>query len=61
MLVGMVDVIFADIAQPDQARIVGLVSHLALNSWVFAKSDLERPPVPQGRRWCSRQYQSELY
>ena len=26
MLVGMVDVIFADVAQPDQARIVGLVS-----------------------------------
>lgn len=28
MLVPMVDVIFADIAQPDQARIVGLVSHI---------------------------------
>ena len=30
MLVGMVDVIFADIAQPDQARIVGLNAHLYL-------------------------------
>ena len=27
MLVGMVDVIFADVAQPDQARIVGLNAH----------------------------------
>lgn len=30
MLVGMVDVVFADVAQPDQARIVGLNSHLYL-------------------------------
>lgn len=30
MLVGMVDVIFADVAQPDQARIVGLNAHLYL-------------------------------
>jgi rRNA 2'-O-methyltransferase fibrillarin len=30
MLVGMVDVIFADVAQPDQARIVGLNAHLFL-------------------------------
>ncbi|KAI4103733.1 MAG: hypothetical protein L6R37_003661 [Teloschistes peruensis] len=30
MLVGMVDVIFADVAQPDQARIVGLNCHLYL-------------------------------
>lgn len=29
-LVGMVDVIFADVAQPDQARIVGLNAHLFL-------------------------------
>lgn len=27
MLVSMVDVIFADVAQPDQARIVGLNAH----------------------------------
>lgn len=30
MLVPMVDVIFADVAQPDQARIVGLNAHLFL-------------------------------
>jgi rRNA 2'-O-methyltransferase fibrillarin len=30
MLVSMVDVVFADVAQPDQARIVGLNSHLFL-------------------------------
>ena len=30
MLVPMVDVIFADVAQPDQARIVGLNAHLYL-------------------------------
>jgi len=30
MLVGMVDVIFADVAQPDQARIVGLNAHMFL-------------------------------
>ncbi|KAF1986322.1 Fibrillarin [Aulographum hederae CBS 113979] len=30
MLVGMVDCIFADVAQPDQARIVGLNAHLYL-------------------------------
>jgi rRNA 2'-O-methyltransferase fibrillarin len=27
MLIGMVDVVFADVAQPDQARIVALNSH----------------------------------
>ncbi|KAL2220808.1 rRNA 2'-O-methyltransferase fibrillarin [Thermoascus aurantiacus ATCC 26904] len=32
MLVGMVDVIFADVAQPDQARIVGLNAHLFLKT-----------------------------
>jgi rRNA 2'-O-methyltransferase fibrillarin len=30
MLVPMVDVIFADVAQPDQARIVGLNAHMFL-------------------------------
>lgn len=30
MLVGMVDVVFADVAQPDQARIIALNSHLFL-------------------------------
>lgn len=30
MLVGIVDCIFADVAQPDQARIVGLNAHLFL-------------------------------
>ena len=30
MLVSMVDAIFADVAQPDQARIVGLNAHLYL-------------------------------
>lgn len=30
MLVGMVDCIFADVAQPDQARIVGLNAHMFL-------------------------------
>ncbi|MCJ1394619.1 Small subunit processome complex component [Xylographa bjoerkii] len=30
MLVSMVDVVFADVAQPDQARIVGLNAHLYL-------------------------------
>ncbi|KAI2088232.1 Small subunit processome complex component [Ophidiomyces ophidiicola] len=32
MLVGMVDAIFADVAQPDQARIVGLNAHLFLKA-----------------------------
>ncbi|KAJ1550116.1 fibrillarin, partial [Cladochytrium tenue] len=32
MLVGMVDVVFADVAQPDQARIVALNSHLFLRT-----------------------------
>lgn len=32
MLVGMVDVVFADVAQPDQARIVGLNCHLFLKN-----------------------------
>ncbi|KAI9792472.1 MAG: Small subunit processome complex component [Piccolia ochrophora] len=32
MLVSMVDVIFADVAQPDQARIVGLNAHLYLKT-----------------------------
>jgi rRNA 2'-O-methyltransferase fibrillarin len=32
MLVGIVDVIFADVAQPDQARIVGLNAHMFLKN-----------------------------
>ncbi|KAI8920730.1 Fibrillarin-domain-containing protein [Entophlyctis helioformis] len=32
MLVGMVDVVFADVAQPDQARIITLNSHLFLKN-----------------------------
>lgn len=32
MLVGMVDVVFADVAQPDQARIVALNSHYFLKN-----------------------------
>ncbi|KAJ3371641.1 fibrillarin [Kappamyces sp. JEL0680] len=32
MLIGMVDVIFADVAQPDQARIITLNSHLFLKN-----------------------------
>jgi rRNA 2'-O-methyltransferase fibrillarin len=32
MLVGMVDVVFADVAQPDQARIIALNSHLFLKA-----------------------------
>lgn len=32
MLVGMVDVIFADVAQPDQARIIALNAHLFLKN-----------------------------
>lgn len=36
MLVGMVDVIFADVAQPDQARIVALNAHSFLKNDGFA-------------------------
>lgn len=39
MLVGMVDCIFADVAQPDQARIVALNAHLYENSpvrWIIS-------------------------
>lgn len=32
MLVGMVDVVFADVAQPDQARIIALNSHMFLKA-----------------------------
>ena len=32
MLVGMVDVVFADVAQPDQSRIVALNSHMFLKN-----------------------------
>lgn len=32
MLVGMVDVVFADVAQPDQARIISLNSHMFLKA-----------------------------
>merc|ERR1711967_200127 len=32
MLVGMVDLVFADVAQPDQARIVALNSHMFLKN-----------------------------
>ena len=35
MLVGMVDVIFADVAQPDQARIITLNAHLFLKNEGF--------------------------
>lgn len=45
MLVGMVDVIFADVAQPDQARIVGLVSRSPSISCAQANI-LERTSIP---------------
>jgi rRNA 2'-O-methyltransferase fibrillarin len=32
MLVGMVDVVFADVAQPDQARIIAINSHMFLKT-----------------------------
>jgi len=32
MLVGMVDVIFSDVAQPDQARIVAMNAHMFLKN-----------------------------
>ena len=32
MLVGMVDVVFADVAQPDQARIIAMNSHMFLKA-----------------------------
>ena len=32
MLVGMVDVVFADVAQPDQARIIALNAHMFLKT-----------------------------
>ena len=32
MLVGMCDVVFADVAQPDQARIIALNSHMFLKA-----------------------------
>jgi len=32
MLIGMVDCVFADVAQPDQARIVALNSHMFLKN-----------------------------
>lgn len=35
MLVGMVDVVFADVAQPDQARIVAINSHMFLRAGGF--------------------------
>ena len=35
MLVSMVDVIFADVAQPDQARIVGLVRKTRHNTYTL--------------------------
>jgi hypothetical protein len=61
MLVGMVDCIFADVAQPDQARIVGLNGMpyslvvakylLTLHSW----------SLPQGRWWYRHLHQGQLY
>lgn len=36
LLLGMVDVIFADVAQPDQARIVALNAHSFLKNDGFA-------------------------
>jgi fibrillarin-like rRNA methylase len=62
MLVGMVDCIFADVAQPDQARIVGYngefffwlpSSHAMLTDCSF--------PLPEGRRWCRHFHQGQLY
>jgi rRNA 2'-O-methyltransferase fibrillarin len=32
MLIGMVDVVFADVAQPDQARIIALNAHMFLKT-----------------------------
>ena len=60
MLVGMVDVIFADVAQPDQARIVAMVSLRYLLDR-FPANPIECTSVPQSRRRDSSQHKGELY
>ena len=42
MLVSMVDVIFADVAQPDQARIVGLVRIMLYHTYDLGSADIFR-------------------
>jgi hypothetical protein len=63
MLLSMVDVIFADVAQPDQARSAYPLSHcmreLALT--IRRSRWIERPPLPQERRSRRRFRQGQLY
>ena len=60
MLVGMVDVIFADVAQPDQARIVGLVSWTRSFIELLANC-LELTSIPKSWRRSGREHQGELH
>jgi rRNA 2'-O-methyltransferase fibrillarin len=50
MLVGMVDCIFADVAQPDQARIVGLNGMSFTPSKLLPRLTHHSWSLPQGRR-----------
>ena len=56
MLVGMVDTIFADVAQPDQARIVGINAKYFLKTGghcvIFDQGELHRFDGVGGSRVC---------
>jgi fibrillarin-like rRNA methylase len=61
MLVGMVDCIFADVAQPDQARIVGLNGMFYTTHNTTLLLTFPSWSLPQGRRWHCHLHQGQLY
>jgi fibrillarin-like rRNA methylase len=61
MLVGMVDCIFADVAQPDQARIVGLNGMSLISIPIMLMLTRSSWSLPQGRRRYRHLHQGQLY
>lgn len=64
MLVGMVDVIFADVAQPDQARIVSYISFIQYKSTFTDTTSTgwyQCSHVSQARWRCLSLHQGQLY
>jgi rRNA 2'-O-methyltransferase fibrillarin len=61
MLVGMVDCIFADVAQPDQARIVGLNGMSYFQIPVYHTLMSHSWSLPQGRWRYRHLHQGQLY
>jgi len=62
MLVPMVDAVFADVAQPDQARLVALNASLYVSwHWLMEMDVADTLGIAQEGRWSIDLYQGKLH